>query len=46
MVPEGVIVGGWNFVIAGYSITIIGLTLFAWNLRSRLKSSDDEDRDD
>ena len=33
--PEGVIVGGWNYVIAAYSITTIALVLFAWRLLNR-----------
>jgi len=46
MSPEGVIIGGWNFVIAAYSITAAGLLLFAWSLRSRAKSADRKDPDD
>ena len=33
--PEGVIIGGWNFVIAAYSITAAGLVLYAWSLLRR-----------
>jgi len=33
--PEGVIVGGWSYVIAGYSITAIVLLGFALSLRAR-----------
>ena len=46
MAPEGVIIGGWSFVIAAYSITSVGLLLFAWSLRSRLKSSQKKVQDD
>ena len=37
MQPEGVIIGGWSFVVAAYVITAAGLALYAWSLRSRLK---------
>ena len=33
--PEGVIVGGWNFVIAAYCITAVGLVLYTWSLHRR-----------
>jgi hypothetical protein len=33
---DGVIIGGWGYVIAAYSITILGLLLFAWSLKARL----------
>ena len=46
MAPEGVIIGGWSFVIAAYSITAVGLLLFAWSLRARLKSVPKKDRDE
>ncbi len=35
--PEGVILGGWNFVIAAYSITAVGLVLYAWSLIRRTR---------
>jgi len=35
--PEGVIAGGWNFVIAAYSITAVGLGAYVWSLRVRLR---------
>jgi hypothetical protein len=34
--PEGVIVGGWSFVVAAYSVTAAVLLVYAWSLRSRL----------
>lgn len=34
--PDGVIVGGWSYVIAAYSITAVALGLFAWRLHKRL----------
>jgi hypothetical protein len=30
--PSGVIAGGWNYVIAAYSITIVVLALYAVRL--------------
>lgn len=41
MAPEGVIIGGWSFVIAAYSITGVVLALYAWSLRSRLSKTKD-----
>jgi len=35
--PEGVIVGGWGYVIAAYSITAAGLLVYTWSLISRLR---------
>ena len=46
MVPEGVIIGGWSFVITAYSLTAAGLLLFAWSLRARLKKARKRDRDE
>jgi hypothetical protein len=34
--PEGVIIGGWNFVVAAYVVTAAVLVVYAWSLRSRL----------
>ena len=34
--PEGVIIGGWNFVVAAYAVTAVVLAVYAWSLRSRL----------
>jgi hypothetical protein len=36
MQPEGVIIGGWNFVVAAYAVTAVVLTAYAWSVRSRL----------
>ena len=36
MQPEGVIIGGWNFVVAAYVVTAVVLAAYAWSLRSRL----------
>jgi hypothetical protein len=35
--PEGVVVGGWEFVIAAYSITGVVLVANAWRLVSALR---------
>ena len=45
MAPEGVIVGGWNYVIAAYAITATGLIGYAWSLISRRRGRDDDDSD-
>lgn len=37
--PEGVIVGGWNFVVAAYSLVGTGLLLYAIHLLARLRST-------
>ena len=37
--PEGVIAGGWNYVIAAYSLTGVVFLAYALNLRARLKSA-------
>jgi CcmD family protein len=36
MQPEGVIIGGWSYVVAAYAVTGAVLLLYAWSLRSRL----------
>jgi hypothetical protein len=41
--PEGVIVGGWNFVIAAYSITATGLILYAWSLIRRTRQQQEKE---
>jgi CcmD family protein len=45
MQPEGVIIGGWTFVVAAYAITGTVLALYAWSLRSRLAKLQSKDRD-
>ncbi len=42
---EGVIIGGWNFVIAAYSITGAGLVLYIWSLIARLRKSHNSEED-
>ncbi len=43
-VPEGVIVGGWNFVIAAYSITAVGLVAYTWSLIRRTRQQQEKER--
>jgi CcmD family protein len=40
---DGVIVGGWPYVIAAYSITAVGLIAYFWSLRRRRNQLEDED---
>jgi hypothetical protein len=40
---EGVIIGGWGYVIAAYSITAVGLLAYACSLVQRLRRMRDED---
>jgi len=40
---EGVIVGGWPYVIAAYTITAVGLAAYFWSLRRRHNQLDNED---
>ena len=40
---EGVIVGGWPYVVAAYSITTVGLLGYLWSLRRRQHQLDTED---
>jgi len=41
--PTGVIVGGWSYVIAAYTITTVGLVAYAWSLVARLRRAADEE---
>lgn len=46
--PEGVIMGGWAYVIAAYSITAVAFALFAWWLircRSEISLREDPRRE-
>jgi hypothetical protein len=36
---EGVIIGGWSYVVAAYSITAAGLVAYAWSLVHRRRKS-------
>ena len=38
--PDGVIVGGWSYVVAAYSITAAGLIAYAWSLVHRRRKSE------
>ena len=40
MPPDGVIVGRWGYVIAAYAVTAVGLLIYAWSLRWRLRSTE------
>ena len=40
---EGVIVGGWGYVIAAYTITAVGLAGYFWSLARRKRELDNED---
>ncbi len=40
---EGVIIGGWSYVIAAYSITIVGLVGYFWALRRRRQRAEREE---
>lgn len=37
--PEGVIVGAWNYVVAGYGLTAVVFAAYAWSLWRRRKAS-------
>ena len=37
--PEGVIIGGWSYVVAAYTITWAGLVLYICSLIARLRKS-------
>ena len=40
---EGVIVGGWGYVVAAHAITAVGLIGYFWSLARRKKELDIED---
>ncbi len=42
---EGVLAGGWSFVIAGYAMTAAVLVAYAWALRRRGAGSDETEQD-
>lgn len=42
--PEGIIAGGWAYVIAAYSITALGLAAYIWSLKLRSRKGADHDR--
>lgn len=38
--PEGIIAGGWEFVVAAYLVTVIGLAGYGIGLWRRLRDAD------
>ena len=42
---QGVVTGGWNFVIAAYAITALVLTIYGITLITRLRQEQRNDRD-
>ncbi len=40
--PEGVLVGAWSYVIAGYGLTALVILGYAWSLRRRRKASSND----
>ena len=41
--PDGVIAGGWEYAIAAYVVTAVGLIVYAWSLRLRRRRLEHED---
>ncbi len=37
--PEGVIAGGWNYVISAYGLTALVLGAYAWSLVRRVRAA-------
>lgn len=46
VMPEGVIVGAWSYVIAGYGLTALVLLGYAWTLWRRGRTAGGEREDD
>lgn len=44
--PEGVIGGGWSYVVAAYSITTAVLVVYTWSLLRRARAEDRRSRED
>jgi CcmD family protein len=42
---EGVIIGGWSYVVAAYAITGVGLVAYVWSLFVRLRRSRTQQED-
>ena len=40
---EGIVAGGWGYVIAAYSITTVGLLAYAWSLVHRMRQARNEE---
>lgn len=43
LAPEGVIAGGWGYVIAAYTITAVVLLGYAWNLNRRARKAREDE---
>ena len=39
---EGVIVGGWSYVVSAYTVTALGLLAYFWSLRRRTQQDREE----
>jgi hypothetical protein len=42
-IAEGVIIGGWSYVVAAYTITAAGLVAYIWSLFARERRFKDKD---
>ena len=42
-IAEGVIIGGWSYVVAAYTITAAGLVSYIWSLFARERRFNQED---
>lgn len=42
---DGVIIGGWNYVVAAYTITTVTLGVYVWSLVARLRKSRNQQED-
>lgn len=42
---DGVIIGGWSYVVAAYSITAAGLIAYTWSLVRRRRNSRSQQED-
>ncbi len=42
---EGVIIGGWSYVVAAYAVTGAGLAGYIWSLIYRLRKSHNTEED-
>jgi hypothetical protein len=44
--PEGVIAGGWNFVIAAYAVSALVFLGYTWSLRRRWTREQNHEEND
>ncbi len=44
--PEGVVTGGWSYVIGAYSLTTVVLVAYAWSLYRRSRAEDQRSFED